>query len=198
MTTTRRAALITGASAGPINPDGVSWAWLRDNDGNGIYDLRLVEFADATFAAKGKRVGNIPVPLVLIPRPDNRFDNDAVSIALPKSMGGDKEERCLGYLYRHTIHNWGIANRDRKDLVARLAAFSVDGEVHFTAIMSRECDPADIESYRCTDDEEGWDISMRVPDFILDLPNARTMGAAIRDFLAANGKDPYGSRISPA
>ena len=113
---------VTLPPAGSINPDGVSWARIRDEDGNGIYDLRLVEFADATFAAHGKPVGDIPVPVVLIPRPDNPFDSDAVSIALPKSMGGDKEERCLGYLYRHTIEYWGITNDGRRDLVTRLAA----------------------------------------------------------------------------
>lgn len=175
---------VTLPPAGPINPGGVSWARIRDDDGNGIYDLRLVEFADATFAAHGKRVGSIPVPLMLIPRPDNPFDSDAVSIALPKSMGGDKEERCLGYLYRHTIENWGIANGGSKNLVARLAALCEDGEVHFTAIMSRDNDPAETEKYRCSDDEEGWDIPMRVPDLTLDLPKARIMGAAIRRFLA--------------
>jgi hypothetical protein len=175
---------VTLPPAGPINPDGVSWAWIRDEDGNGIYDLRLAEFADRTFAAHGKSVGSISVPVVLIPRPDNPFGSDAVSIALPKSMGGDNEERCLGYLYRHTISNWGIANDGRKDLVARLAAFSDDGEVQFTAIMSRDSDPADLEKLRCSDDEEGWDIPYRVPGFSLDLPKARIMGAAIRDFLA--------------
>ncbi|MBX7134081.1 MAG: hypothetical protein K1X67_15515 [Fimbriimonadaceae bacterium] len=177
---------VTLPPAGPINPDGVSWARIRDEDGDGIYDLRLIEFADATFAARGKRVGSISVDLVLIPRPDNPFDSDAVSIALPRSVGGDEEERCLGYLYRHTTSNWGIANNDRKDLVSRLAAFSEDGEVHFTAIMSRESDPADIAKYRCSDDEEGWDIPMRIPELTLDLPKARIMGAAIRDFLAAH------------
>jgi hypothetical protein len=181
---------VTLPPAGAINPDGVSWARIRDEDGDGIYDLRLIEFADATFAARGKRVGSIPVDLVLIPRPDNPFDSDAVSIALPKSAGGDEEERCLGYLYRHTTSNWGIANNDRKDLVSRLAAFSEDGEVHFTAIMSRDSDPADIEKYRCSDDEEGWDIPMRIPDLTLDLPKARIMGAAIRDFIAAHEDSP--------
>jgi hypothetical protein len=179
---------VTLPAASPINPDGVSWAWIRDDDGNGIYDLRLVEFADATFAAHGKRVGSIPVPLVLIPRPDNPYDSEAVSIALPKLMGGDKEERCLGYLYRHTIENWAIANGGRRDLVARLAAFSGDGEVRFTAIMSRDNDPAEIEKYRCSDDEEGWDIPMRVPALTLDLPKAGIMGAAIRCFLAEHEK----------
>jgi hypothetical protein len=174
---------VTLPPAGSINPDGVSWAWIRDDDDNGIYDRRLMEFADATFAASGKRVGSIAVHLVLIPRPDNPFDSDAVSIALPKSIGGENEERCLGYLYRHTIENWGIANDGRKDLVARLAALCGDGEVRFTAIMSRDNDPGAIES-RCFDDEEGWDISMRVPDLILDLPQARIMGAAISAFLA--------------
>jgi hypothetical protein len=179
---------VTLPPAGPINPDGVSWARIRDDDGNGIYDLRLAEFADATFAAHGKRVGSIPVPLVLIPRPDNPFDNEAVSIALPKSMGGNKEERCLGYLYRHTTNYWGIANGGSKDLVARLATLCEDGEVHFTAIMSRDNDPAEIEKYKCHDDEEGWDIPMRIPHLTLDLPKARIMGAAIREFLAEHEK----------
>ncbi|MEB3065668.1 hypothetical protein [[Mycobacterium] zoologicum] len=103
-----------------------------------------MEFADTAFAAHGKRVGRISVSLVLIPRPDNPFDSDAVSIALPKSMGGDEEDRCLGYLYRHTIHNWGIGNAGGEDLVAQLAALSADGEVHFTATMSDR--PAVIEA----------------------------------------------------
>ncbi|OBJ12066.1 hypothetical protein A5624_11605 [Mycobacterium sp. 1482292.6] len=180
---------VTLPPAGPINPDGVSWAWIRDDDGNGIYDLRLLEFADATFAAYGKRVGSISVPLVLIPRPDNPFDSDAVSIALPKALGGNREERCLGYLYRHTIEYWGIANGGSKDLVKRLAALCGDGEVHFTAVMSRDNDPADTEKYRCLYDEEGWDIPYRIPDLTLDLPKARIMGAAIRDFLPGHEKD---------
>lgn len=186
---------VTLPPAGRLNPDGVAWARIHDDDGNGIYDLRLAEFADAAFAAHGKSVGSIPVPVVLIPRPDNPFDIDAVSIALPKSTGGDKEERCLGYLYRHTIHNWGIANEGRKDLVARLAAFSEDGEVHFTATMSRDDDPTDIERFRCSDDEEGWDIPIEVPEFSLDLPDARIMGAAISTFLAKHEKNRCGSGI---
>ncbi|MFF0817772.1 hypothetical protein ACFYVR_21800 [Rhodococcus sp. NPDC003318] len=175
---------VTLPPAGDLNPDGVSWAWITDDDGEGIYDRRLVDFADAAFAASGKRVGSISVPFVLIPRPDNPYDSDAVSIALPKSMGGDEEDRCLGYLYRNTIEYWGIASGRRKDLVARLAALSAGGEVHFTATMSRDTDPADIERYRCSDDEEGWDIDYRLPEFRLDLPGARIMGAAIRAFLS--------------
>jgi hypothetical protein len=54
--------------------------------------------------------------------------------------------------------------------------------------MSRDNDPAGIEQFRCSDDEESWDIPMRVPDFSLDLPNARIMGAAIRVFLAEHEK----------
>jgi len=78
----------------------------------------------------------------------------------------------------------GDSHDGRRDVVARLAAFTDDGEVHFTAIMSRDSDPADIEKYRCSDDEDGWDILYRLPEFSLDLPKARIMGAAIRDFLA--------------
>ena len=55
--------------------------------------------------------------------------------------------------------------------------------------MSRDSDPADIEKYRCFDDEEGWDIPLRIPEFTLDLPKARIMGAAIRVFLTEHEKD---------
>ena len=175
---------VTLPPAGAINPDGVAWAWIRDEDGNGIYDRRLADFADAAFAANGQRVGRISVPVVLIPRPDNPYDSDAVSIALPKSMGGDEEDRCLGYLYRHTIHNWGIDNDGRKDLVARLAAFSADGEIHFTATMERDNDSADIEQFGSSYDEDDWYVSLRVPEFSLDLPGAQMMGVAIGAFLA--------------
>ncbi|MCH9731742.1 MAG: hypothetical protein K0U84_19030 [Actinomycetia bacterium] len=193
-----------------MNPDGVAWAWIRDEDGNGVYDQRLANFADTAFAANGKRVGRISVPVVLIPRPDNPFDSDAVSIALPKSMGGDEEGRCLGYLYRHTIHNWGISNDGRKDLVARLAAFSEDGEVLFTATMTRDTDPADIiEQFEASDDEECWDTRVRVPEFRLDLPGARIMDPAIAAFLAEHetnrrganeieGRDRRAMRAQPA
>ena len=73
---------VTLPPAGPINPEGVSWAWIRAEYGKGIYDRCLVDFADAAFVAQAKRVGSISVDLVLIPRPDNPFDSDAVSIAL--------------------------------------------------------------------------------------------------------------------
>lgn len=175
---------VTLPPAGPMNPDGVAWAWIRDDDGNGIYDHRLADYADRAFAANGKGVGRISVPVVLIPRPDNPFDSDAVSIALPKAASGDAEDRCLGYLYRHTIRNWGIGNNGSTDLVARLAAFSEDGEIRFTATMLRDTDAADIERYRCGDDEEGWDIPLRVPEFSLDLPAAPVMARAIGAFLA--------------
>lgn len=184
---------VTLPPAGPINRDGVSWARIYDEDGNGIYDLRWAEFADTAFAAQGKRVGTISVPVVLIPRPDNPFDSDAVSIALPKSVGGDEEERCLGYLYRHTIRNWGIANGGCTDLVERLAALSDDGEVHFTAIMSRTSDREDLQKLRCSDDEDGWDLRYRIPKFILDLPKARIMGDAIHVFLSEHEDDQDGS-----
>jgi hypothetical protein len=180
---------VTLPPAGPINPEGVSWARIRDESGNGIYDRRLVEFADETFAARQMSVGTIPVTLVLIPRPDNPFDSEAVSIALPKSWGGDEEERCIGYLYRHTIRNWGIANSGRSDLVARLAAFSADGEVQFTAILSRDIGPSDVEKYRCSDDADGWDLPLRLPELNLDLPGARIVGPAISDFLSEHEED---------
>jgi 5-methylcytosine-specific restriction endonuclease McrA len=180
---------VTFPPAGDINPEGVSWAWIRDEDDRGLYDLHMIKYADKLFAMQGKRTGSISVPAVLIPRPDNPFDSDAVSIAIPKSMGGDAEERCLGYLYRHTYRNWGIANDGSTDLVARLAAFSEYGEVRINATMSRDSDPAGFEKYRRDDDEDGWDIPYRMPDFQLDLPKARIMGEAIRVFLERH-EDP--------
>lgn len=66
--------------------------------------------------------------------------------------------------------------------MARLAAFE-HGEVHFTAIMTRDTGPADLEQFRSFDDEGGWDTSCGL-EFSLDLPGARIMGAAIGGFLA--------------
>ena len=49
----------------------------------------------------------ISVPVVLIPRPDNEYDQDAVSVAAPRSMGGDKDARHLGFLYSRYIEQLG-------------------------------------------------------------------------------------------
>jgi len=131
-------------------------------------------------------MGRISVPLVLMRGPDNPFD--AVSIALPKSMGGDMEERCLGYLSRRTVQKWGMDSRGRRCVVERLAALSEDGEVHITGTMERDKDPADLEQFRSYDDEVG-DIHIFMPVLRLDLPDAQIMGAAIRDFLAEHEDD---------
>ncbi|MFA5707784.1 hypothetical protein [Mycolicibacterium sp.] len=179
---------VTLPPAGSLNPEGVSWARIRGEDSHNIYARRLVEFADASYAAQGKRFGTISVSLALIPRPDNPYDADAVSIALPNAMGGDAEDRCLGYLYRHTIRNWGMDSGGRTDLIARLAAFSKDREVRFTATMSRDTDPADFDD----EDEDDWDISYRVPDLQLDLPKAQIMAGAIATFLAEHETRGYG------
>lgn len=169
--------------AGNLNPDGVGWASIRDQSGRGIYGLRLIGYADAVFAAHRKPTGRISVPLVLIPRPDDPFNGDAVSIALAEPAGGDSERRCIGYLYRHTTDYSGIANDGRKYLVARLAAMSTSGDVRVSAVMSRDFDPAELAESRCPDDEGEWDIACRLPDLVLDLPKAPVVGSAIRAFL---------------
>ena len=173
---------VTIPAAGELNPDGVSWTNIRPTRGSirGYHDLRLIEFANKMFTAQGKQQGTIAVPLVLIPRPDNPHDPDAVSIAMPRSMGGDAEERCLGYLYRRTLDYWGIANNERRDLVARLAAIATDGEVHFTGVMAYDDPLTPLSELDTTDDLE---VVCALPGLSLDLPGARIMGGASREVL---------------
>lgn len=40
------------------------------------------------------------VELALIPHLENSFDDEAISVALPKRYGGDERDRHIGYLYR--------------------------------------------------------------------------------------------------
>jgi hypothetical protein len=48
---------------------------------------RLARFAVSMFESFPKGQTRISVPVVLIPRPDNEYDQDAGSVAAPRSMG---------------------------------------------------------------------------------------------------------------
>jgi integrase len=70
---------VTLPPAGPVNPDGVPWAWIRDDDGNGFAGMRLGE-------AAALRVGDIKflAKEIRIERQVQRANGGAVEIRPPK------------------------------------------------------------------------------------------------------------------
>jgi hypothetical protein len=141
-------------------------------------DLRLAKFAVSMFDSAPKGQTRISVPVVLIPRPDNEYDQDAVSVAAPKSMGGDKDARHLGFLYRRFIDRLG------DNAIPRLAALS-DGEIRCTAIIERD-DDVDDDDFDFDDPD---DLQYAFADINLDLPRGGELARAIEDFFIDNGVD---------
>jgi hypothetical protein len=159
-------------AVGGSDAEGVSFTSL------GGADLRLAKFAVSMFDSAPKGQTRISVPVVLIPRPDNEYDQDAVSVAAPKSMGGDKDARHLGFLYSRFIDRLG------DNAIPRLAEFS-DGEIHCTAIIERD-DDFDDDDFDFDDPD---DLPYAFADINLDLPRGGELARAIEDFFIANGVD---------
>jgi hypothetical protein len=120
----------------------------------------------------------ISVPVVLIPRPDNEYDPWAVSVAAPKSMGGDKDARHLGFLYRSLIGRLGDKT------IPRLAELS-DGEIHCTAVIERD----EGTDYDSLDPDDPDDLKYAYVDINLDIPRSLELASAIDVFFIANGVD---------
>lgn len=158
---------------------------MRANNGAGASvtswgeaDLRLSRFAVSMFDTFPKGQTRIAVPVVLIPRPDNEYDPWAVSVSAPKTMGGDKNARHLGFLYRHHIEALG------QKTLPRLAELS-GGEIYCTAIIDRDEDGADD---RLNFDDPD-DLQYAYADFKLDLPPRHILAQAIDDYLLVHGVD---------
>ena len=160
---------VTLPAVGDSDAEGVPFTSLDDAD------LRMAKFAVSMFDSAPKCQTRISVPVVLIPRPDNEYDQDAVSVAAPKSMGGDKDARHLGFLYRRFIDRLG------DNAIPRLAELS-DGEIHCTAIIERDDDCCDYLDF---DDPD--DLKYAFVDINLDLPRGGQLARAIEDFFTANG-----------
>jgi hypothetical protein len=162
---------VTLPAVGDSAADGVSFTSFDDAE------LRLAKFAVSMFDSAPKGQTRISVPVVLIPRPDNEYDQDAVSVAAPRSMGGDKDARHLGFLYRRFIDRLG------NHAIPRLAELS-DGEIHCTAIIER-----DDSCYDDLDFDDPDDLKYAFVDINLAVPRGGELARAIEDFFSANGAD---------
>jgi hypothetical protein len=125
---------------------------------------QLAKFAFAMFESVPAGETRISVPIALIPRPDNAYDAEAVSVAAPKSMGGDKDARHLGFLYRSFIGKLG------DQAIPRLAALS-GGEIRCTAVIERD----ECTDYNRLDPNDPADLRYNYTDIHLDLPRAQEL-----------------------
>lgn len=165
---------VTLPPAGELD-DGVSFASSDDAQ------LRLARYAVTSFSAAPEGQTQISVPVVLIPRPDNEHDDGAVSVAAPRSMGGDKDARHLGFLYRRFI------SRLVDNAIPQLAELS-DGEIHCTAIIERD----DDNYYDGLDFDDPVDLMIACSQIKLALPRVGVLTHAIEEFFIANGMDHGG------
>ena len=163
---------VTLPAVGGSDAEGVSFTSFGDAD------LRLAKFAVSMFDSAPKGQTRISAPVVLIPRPDNEYDQDAVSVAAPRSMGGDKDARHLGFLYRRFIDRLG------DNAIPRLADLS-DGEIRCTAIIERD----DDGNHYDLDFNDPDDLQYAYTDINLDLPGGGELACAIENFFTANGVD---------
>ncbi|WP_313816552.1 hypothetical protein [Citricoccus sp.] len=106
------------------------------------------------------------VPLVLIPRPDNEFDQKAVSVALPRAAGGSVQERHLAYLSHDYLGDSLGA------LIADLARFS-GGEIQIHSEVIWSMPSTEVEPR---------------------LPPSQAFADAISAFLGDPGTPPVASR----
>lgn len=90
-----------------------------------------------TFIKRARSPGTIvdtpaPVELHLVHRPDNEYDPNAISVAIPGSFGGTLDERHLGYIYGEDLYAAGGHD------LADLAEFA-GGWVICTGLASSRC-----------------------------------------------------------
>lgn len=118
---------------------------------------RLRQVAAAAVASAPGTQARILVPVVLVPRPDNEDDPQAVSVSAPRSTDCDSADRHLGFLSSSFI-------RAMPDEAFPALASLSGGEIHCFAVISR------------------GDRQVK-----LALPQRAELAVAIRRFLARNG-----------
>lgn len=141
-------------------------------------EFRVFKFVISMFASASRNQKRISVPVVLIPQPDDEDGWPVVSVATPKSMGGDRVARHLGFLYERYISQLGDHALDR-------LAEQSEGEIHCTAILTRDLD----EDYYSLNFDDPDDLKYAPVDINLDLPRARELANAIERFFTANDID---------
>ncbi|GLW75429.1 hypothetical protein Kpho02_77260 [Kitasatospora phosalacinea] len=90
----------------------------------------------------------LPVVVQLVPRPDNTYNPDAISIAAPPGYGGTDHERHMAYMYDRHLVSLGEALRS----LAALSPFPVACHA-FIELCEVEHDEFDPESG--PDEEDG-------------------------------------------
>ncbi len=163
---------VTLPPVGDSTDDGLSFTTWDD-----AY-LRFARYAADTFNAGPEGQTLTLAPIVLIPRPDNEHDPHAVSIARPRSTGGDIDDRHMGFLYRRLLDHL-------PDNAIPLLAEMSGGEVHCTVIIER-----DEPDYYGLDFDDPDDLPCAYGEAKLALPPAAELAHAVHTFLISHGKDP--------
>ncbi|MGW2841146.1 hypothetical protein ACWCWD_25540 [Streptomyces sp. NPDC001493] len=61
----------------------------------------------ASVAGRSAKQDLAPLPVQLVPRPDNEYNPKAISVAAPPFLGGTDHERHLGYMYDRNLVSLG-------------------------------------------------------------------------------------------
>ncbi|MGB3301514.1 MAG: hypothetical protein WBA98_02355 [Gordonia sp. (in: high G+C Gram-positive bacteria)] len=155
---------------------GVSFKYLHHDLDESV--LRMNKFVTSMFDSARRDQTRISVPVVIVPEPDDDDGWSVVSVALPKSMVSTWDARHLGFLYERYISRLGDGALDR------LAELS-DGEIHCTAILTRDLD----EGYYKLDFDDPDDLKYAPVEIRLSLPRAHELANAIERFCTANDVD---------
>lgn len=139
--------------------------------------LRFARYAADTFNAGPEGQTLAMAPVVLIPRPDNEHDPGAVSIARPRSTGGDIDDRHMGFVYRSLLSKL-------PDSAIPLLAEMSGGEVNCSVVIER--DDAD---YYGLDFDDPDDLPCAYGEAKLALPPAAELVYAVHSFLISRGMD---------
>lgn len=145
--------LVSGSVVLP--PVGEVWAistWGDDANGT------IERFVRQSFGRPLSDGEHIQVELALIHRPDNEYNPNAISVAMPVRFGGDRDSRHLGYLFDYQLRKVGMTR------IPDLAE-AAGGEITCTGIASQDGElgldlPEPVVLARAIDKFLGYDATM--------------------------------------
>ena len=140
--------------------------------------LRLARYAAERLNACPEDQMLTLAPVVLIPRPDNEYDSQAVSIARPRSTGGDIDDRHMGFL------SSSLLDKLPDNAIPLLAEMS-SGEVNCTVMIERG--ERGYEAFGL--DEDPDDLPCAFGKAVIALPQPYELAYALQSFLIARGID---------
>lgn len=136
----------------------------------------------------------LPLTVELVPRPDNDYNDEAIALAGPPSMGGSVLDRHLGYMNETHLHYQGDAIRDLAEHTGRpvgahawveLWDFEAVSDARYDAGQSGDRARWAPSSHWIADDvEEGVEAELsEEPDLEADLDeDSRFTAAELRRF----------------